>query len=74
MLATASWCVKGIAPLVREVPTAANLKLYRGWTSCVGWHRNDEPLFGESGEAKLIVSVSFGSSALFHMAASVLFG
>ena len=36
-----------------------------------GWRRDDEPLFGESGEAKLIVSVSFGSSALFHMAASV---
>ena len=29
------------------------------------WHRDDEPLFGECGEAKLIVSVSFGSSAVF---------
>ena len=29
------------------------------------WHRDDEPLFGECGEAKLVVSVSFGSSAVF---------
>ena len=36
-----------------------------GWNSCVGWHRDDEPLFGECGEAKPIVSVSFGSSAVF---------
>ena len=46
------WCAEG------DVPTAANLNLYRGGNSCVGWHRDDEPLFGESGEAKLIVSVS----------------
>ena len=31
-----------------KVPTAANLNLYRGWASCVGWHCDDEPLFGES--------------------------
>ena len=30
------------------------------------WHRDDEPLFGECGDAKLIVSVSFGSSAVFR--------
>ena len=30
----------------------------------MGWHCDDELLFGECGEAKLIVSVSFGSSAL----------
>ena len=54
------WCAKG------EVPTAANLNLYRGWRSCVGWDRDDEPLFGECGDAKLIVSVNFGTSALFR--------
>ena len=43
------WCAEG------EVPTSANLNLYLGWRSCVGWHRDDEPLFGECGEAKLIV-------------------
>ena len=54
------WCAEG------EVPTAANLNLYRGGNSCVGWHRDDESLFGESGESKLIVSVSLGGSAVFR--------
>ena len=54
------WCAEG------EVPTAANLNLYRGLNSCVGWHRDDELLFGEFGEAKLIVSVSLGGSAVFR--------
>ena len=53
------WCAEG------GVPTAANLNLYRGRSSHVGWHSDDEPLFGERGEAKLIVSVSFGTPALF---------
>ena len=53
------WCAEG------DVPTAANLNLYRGRTSRVGWHSDDEPVFGECGEAKLIVSVSFGTRALF---------
>ena len=48
------------------MPTAANLNLYRGWNSCVGWHCDDEPLFGKCGDAKLIVSVSLGSFALFR--------
>ena len=54
------WCAEG------DVPTAANLNLYRGWKSCVGWHCDDDPLFGKCGDAKLIVSVCFGSSALFR--------
>ena len=53
------WCAE------EEVPTAANLNHYREWNSCVGWHCDDEPLFGECGEAKLIVSVSLGSCAVF---------
>ena len=53
------WCAEG------DVPSAANLNLYRGGSSHVGWHSDDEPLFGERGEAKLIVSVSFGTQALF---------
>ena len=66
MLATASGCVEVMKPWCAEgeVPTAANLNLYRGWHSCVGWHRDDEPLFGECGEAKLIVSLSLGSFAV----------
>ena len=53
------WCAEG------EVPTAANLNLYRGSNSRVNWHSDDEPLFGGSGVHKLIVSVSFGASVLF---------
>ena len=53
------WCAEG------EVPTAANLNLYRGLHSRVGWHCDDEPLFGGGWVLKLIVSVSFGSTALF---------
>ena len=48
------------------MPTATYLDLYRGWRSCVGLHCGDGPLFGECGDAKLIVSVSFGSSAVFR--------
>ena len=46
------------------MPTAANLNFYRGWKSCVGWHCDDEPLFGKCGDAKIIVSVSLGTFAL----------
>ena len=59
------WCAEG------EVPTAANLKIYRGWRSClVGIAMTNCCLGGEGreeecGEAKLIVSVSFGSTAVF---------
>ena len=31
----------------------------------MGWHSDNESLSGECGEAKLIVSVSFGTRALF---------
>ena len=48
------------------MPTTANLNLYTGWNSCVGWHRDDEPLFGKCGDARLIVSVSLGNFALFR--------
>ena len=63
---------RAVAPLMKpgcaegEVPTAANLNFYRGWKSCVGRHCDDEPLFGKCGDAKLIVSVSLGSSEVFR--------
>ena len=60
------WCAEG------EVPTAANLNLYQGWRSCVRWHCDDEPLFGECGDAKLIVSVSLGIFAVFRWRRDVL--
>ena len=52
------WCVEG------EVPTAANLNFYRGENSRVGIAMMSHCLEG-CGEAKLIVSVNFGSRALF---------
>ena len=63
---------RAIAPLMKlwcaeeEVPTAANLNLHRGLHSRVGWHCDDEPLFGGAGCSKLVVSVSFGFQALFR--------
>ena len=69
---------RAIAPLMQpccaegEVPTAANLNLYRGWKSCVGWHCDDEPLFGKCGDAKLIVSSESWYLCSFQMEASVL--
>ena len=53
------WCADG------DVPTAANLNLYEGQRAHVAWHCDDEPLFGGSGDPKLIVSLSPGSSAAF---------
>ena len=47
------------------MPTAANLNLCRGRFSRVAWRSNNEPLFGERGESKLIVSMSFGTRARF---------
>ena len=38
----------------------------------VGWHCDDEPLFGRCGVAKLIVSVSFSTRALFKWKASTV--
>ena len=46
------WCAEG------EVATAANLNLYRGWKSCVGWHSDDEPLFGKCGDAAVVTMVT----------------
>ena len=57
----------GEAPLSgHTLESAANLNLYRGWQWCVGWHCEDEPLFGKCGDAMLIVPVSLGSSVLFR--------
>ena len=57
------WCAEG------EVPTAANLNLYRRLHSRVGWHCDDEPLFGGTGCSKLIVS-----AGALHMEGQVLSG
>ena len=44
---------------------AANLNIYSGKSSRVGWRGDDEPLCGKWEEANLIVSLSFGTHALF---------
>ena len=53
------WCAEGV------LPTAANLNLYWGRFSRVACHSDNESLFGERGESKLIVSKSFGTRARF---------
>ena len=55
----APWCADG------EMPTCANLNLCGRSGSRVRWHSDNEGLFGRRGESKLIVSMSFGVSALF---------
>ena len=68
-LLTGLW--RAVAPLMKPscaegvLPTAANLNLCRGPFSRVAWHCDNEPLFGERGESKLIVSMSFGTRARF---------
>ena len=54
----APWCSEG------DVPTSANLNLYGGSGSCVRWHSDDEDLFRERGDSRLLVSLRPGSSAL----------
>ena len=66
-----AWLWRAVAPLMKpwcaegDVPTTANMNLYRRRSSHLGWHSDNEPLFRERGESKLIVSVSFGNPALF---------
>ena len=56
-LLTGLW--RAIAPLMKpwcavgDVPIAANLNLYRGRKSRVGWHDNEQ-LFGERGDSTLL--------------------
>ena len=46
-------------------PFARILNFYGGSGSRVRWHSDNEGLFGKQEESKLIVSLSFGVSALF---------
>ena len=64
---TAHWTVEGsrTPDEAIDVPAATKPNLYRGWKSRVEWHSDNEPLFGERGDSKLIVSVSFGTQTLF---------
>ena len=44
-----------------------NLNRYSGPSSCIRWHRDNEPLFGPQNEPKLIVSMSLGNSVEFKV-------
>ena len=62
-----------VAPLLtpwcrlRELPTGVNLNRYAGWGSSIPWHSDDEPLFGDQSDPKVIVSMSLGSSVDFRV-------
>ena len=55
------WCGR------RELPTGVNLNRYSGPSSSIGWHSDNEPLFGPQNAPKLIVSVSLGNSVGFKV-------
>ena len=72
---------RAIAPLMKpwcgaegEVPTAANLNLYRGLHSRVGWHCDDEPLFGGGWVLKAHCVCEFWVPGAFQMEGQVLSG
>ena len=44
-----------------------NLNRYAGWGSSIPWHCDNEPLFGDQGDPKVIVSISLGSSVDFRV-------
>ena len=44
-----------------------NLNRYAGWGSSIPWHSDNEPLFGDQGDPKVIVSMSLGSSVDFRV-------
>ena len=55
------WCT------AREVPSGVNLNRYAGWGSSIPWHSDNEPLFGDQSDPKVIVSMSLGSSVDFRV-------
>ena len=49
------------------MPTGVNLNRYSGPSSSIGWHSDNEPLFGPQNSPKLIVSMSLGNSVEFKV-------
>ena len=47
---------------IGKVPSGLNLNRYASWGSSIPWHSDNEPLFGDQGDPKVIVSLSLGSS------------
>ena len=54
-------------------PDCVNLNLYEHGHHSVGWHADDEPLFGGSEENKLIISLSLGSTRSFELCGQGLY-
>merc|ERR550534_569650 len=50
-----------------EDPTACNINLYRDGDDCVGWHADDENLFGGLVGNCLIMSLSLGQTRTFQI-------
>jgi len=50
-----------------EDPSACNINLYRDGEDCVGWHADDENLFGGLVGNCLIMSLSLGQTRTFQM-------
>ena len=62
--------VRGFAKHFREkgYPNSCNINLYRDGNDCVGWHADDENLFGAIHTQKsTIISFSLGASRLFEI-------
>jgi len=50
-----------------EDPSACNINLYRDGEDCVGWHADDENLFGGLGGTCTIMSLSLGQTRTFQV-------
>ena len=55
------WCSE------RELPSGVNLNWYAGCGSYIPWHGDNEALFGDQSDPKVIVSMSLGSSVDFRV-------
>ena len=62
-----------VAPLLtpwcsaRELPSGVNLNRYAACGSSIPWHSDNEALFGDRSDPKVIVSMSLGSSVDFRV-------
>ena len=53
----------GIDP--NDLPNSCNVNLYKNGKHSLGWHSDDEPLFGEPTDHVLIISLSLGDARTF---------
>jgi len=50
-----------------QPPTCCNINLYRNGSDCVGWHADDESLFGGLKGNSIIMSLSLGQTRSFQI-------